>query len=91
MAGGVAMYCRPQGYLSPHLISYKIARQDAQINGSCASSSSGTEGVDIGAWWGYVGFVPEGSDGFCHFQTQQLHVYSGCQQSTGSDVCSAAA
>ena len=85
------MYCRPQGYLSPHLISYKIPQQDAQINGSCASSSSGTRGVVICRLAGYVGFVPEGSDGFCHFQTQQLHVYPGCQQSKGSDVCSAAA
>ncbi len=59
MAGGVAMYCRRQGYPSPHLINPKIPRHGAQINGYRASSSSGTRGIDLAAWWGYVGFASQ--------------------------------
>ena len=47
--------------------------------------------LPLGFVCGYVGFVPEKSNGFRHLQTQQLHLQTGCQQSAGSDVCSPAA
>ena len=57
MAGEVAMYCRQQGYLSPHWISYKIAAARSNCKGSCASSSSGTTLPWSNLIGVYVGFV----------------------------------
>lgn len=55
------------------------------------SWETGTRPLAVESVRGYSTFIHKKSNGFRHFQTQQLHLYFGCKQSTGSDVCSVAA
>lgn len=54
------------------------------------SWETGTRPLAVESVRGYSTFVHKKSNGFRHLQTQQLHLYFGCKQSKGSDVCSAA-